>query len=104
MVYSSAVGFDNLSIAYCESHELVSVLDARVAVEWILNSFSFIQPRIWGTSLISELMFFDFSKIIKFIHRRLSDRNHLFYNIPKDSFGAWNSGQGALVSPSSVEF
>jgi hypothetical protein len=33
----------------------------------------------------------------------LSDRNDLFYNVPKDTFRAWNSSQRALVSPSSVE-
>jgi hypothetical protein len=49
------------------------------------------------------LVLLNFSKVIKFIESCLSDRDHLFYNIPKDAFGAWNSGQRPLVSPSSVE-
>lgn len=99
----STVDINNFSIAYCNSHELLSILYDWVSIEWIFFFLGFIQPRVWAISFISELGFFDFSKVIKFIESWLSDRNDLFYNVPKDTFRAWNSSQRALVSPSSVE-
>jgi hypothetical protein len=99
----SPVNINNFSIANRDSHELVSVPDNRVSVEWVLFFFSLIQPSIRAISYIGKLIIFNFSKVIKFIEGLLSDWNDLFYNIPKDPLGAWNSGQRALVSPSSVE-
>ena len=99
----SSVGINNLSIAHCNPHKLVTIPDEWVSIDRVFFFLSFIQPWIWAISFVSVLILLNFSKIIEFIEGGLSDRNHLFYNIPKDSFRAWNSGQGALVSPPSVE-
>ena len=99
----SSVDVDNFSITHCNPHKLVSFPDDRVSIERVFFFFGFIQPWIRAISFIGELVIFNFSKVIKFIEGCLSDRNDLFYNIPKDSFGAWNCGQRPLVSPSSVE-
>ena len=52
---------------------------------------------------MGELFLFNLSKSIEFIESGLSDRNYLFYNVPEDTLSAWNSSQGSLVRPSSVE-
>ena len=99
----SVIDVNNLSVADSDSHELVSILDNRVTVDWVSNSLSFVQPLVLRLSFVSELVCLNFSKVVILVHGWLSDRNDLFYNIPKDSFRAWNSSQGSWVSPSSVE-
>ena len=40
----STVDINNLSIAYRDSHELVSIPDDRVSVEWVLFFLGLVQP------------------------------------------------------------
>lgn len=64
----SVVGIDNLSVADSNSHELVSILDNRVTVDWVSNSLSFVQPLILRLSFVSELMCLNFSKVVILVH------------------------------------
>jgi len=103
VVNGSTVCLNYLPVADGNSHELVTVLNEGVPVDWIFSVLGFVQPSVSAISFIGILLFLYLSEVIKFIEGGLSDRNHLFYNIPKDTLRAWNSGQRALIGPSSIE-